>query len=235
MAESVKGLDREPEYMAAQARRLDRGAPAAHPIADWESLLPARVSADGTSRRILLSALVLFAERGYHAVPVREIAQGAGVRASSMYEYRAGKEDLLRELLVIGHEEHRHRLRAALAVAGDDPAERVRELVRAHVAFHATYPLLASLCNRDLGSLSAAGLEAVLTVRREAEGLIMQTIREGVEAGVFTAGDPWLAGAAIGGMGIRVAEWFGPAAGYELEDVADAYADFALKLLGHQV
>src|SRR5579859_2782779 len=133
--------------------RRDAGAPAPVPQTDPETWLPPRATADGTLRRMLLSALVLFAERGYHAVPVREIARGAGIRASSMYEHRASKEELLLDLMLIGHEEHRAWLRDALAGAGTEPRDQIVAVMRAHVCFHATYPLLARVCNRELGSL----------------------------------------------------------------------------------
>lgn len=236
MAEAVKRLDRaspgDPLGVRLSAR-FDRGAPAAQPVIDEESLLPPRAAVDGTSRRILISALIRFAEWGYHAAPMREIARGAGVRASSMYEYRASKEQLLLDLVLIGHQEHAERLQRALEAAGDDPVDRLREVVRAHVRMHATYPMLARVANRELSSLSPEALEQVLTVRRGAsEGLIEATVRDGVEAGVFHVPDVWLAVAAIGGMGIRVAEWYGPAAGFGVDEVADAYVEFALRLLG---
>ena len=230
MAEAVKPQD---EAAAGWTRgRSDRGAPAAQRVIDGEALLPARASADGTSRRILVSALVLFAEQGYHGVSVREIARGAGVRASSMYEYRASKQDLLRELMLIGHGEHQHRLYEALAIAGVDSADRMRALVRAHVTFHALYPLLARACNRDFDVLDPASLEDVVKVRRASERLIYAAVEAGIEAGRFHVPDAWLASAAIGGMGIRVSEWFGPNAGYDVEAVADVYAEYALRLLG---
>src|SRR5579859_1625054 len=136
--------------------RRDAGAPAPVPQTDPETWLPPRATADGTLRRMLLSALVLFAERGYHAVPVREIARGAGVRASSMYEHRASKEELLLDLMLIGHAENREWLQSAWASAGDDHRARLGAVVRAHVRMHATYPLLARVCNRELASLSPA-------------------------------------------------------------------------------
>ncbi|HEX6488100.1 MAG TPA: TetR/AcrR family transcriptional regulator [Candidatus Dormibacteraeota bacterium] len=243
MAEAVKRSDQEsggrarPRRDAAALRlsaRWDRGAPAIQPVVDVETLLPPRAAVDGTSRRILISALVRFAEWGYHAAPVREIARGAGVRASSMYEYRASKEQLLLDLMLIAHEEHAAWLREALDRAGDDPVRRMRELVSAHVRLHATYPLLARVGNRELGSLGPEALEEVVAVRRASEDMIEDTVRAGVEAGVFQVPDAWLAVAAIGAMGIRVAEWFGPASGFTADEVAGAYSEFALRLLGYR-
>lgn len=199
---------------------------------ETDELLPPRATADGTLRRMLLSALIRFGEAGYHAVPVREIARGAGIRASSMYEHRASKEELLLDLMLIGHEEHGAWLADALADAGDAPRQQLAAVMRAHVRFHATYPLLARVCNRELGSLSPASLERVLLVRHGTEALIAGAMEQGARAGVFDVPDTYLATAAIGAMGIRVAEWYGPESGFSVEDIADTYALFALRLVG---
>ncbi|MHB8437928.1 MAG: TetR family transcriptional regulator [Acidimicrobiales bacterium] len=181
---------------------------------------------------MLLAALTRFGERGYHAVPVRDIARGAGVRASSMYEHRASKEDLLVDLMMVGHEEHRDLLDGARRESGGNPRHQMTAIVRAHVRFHATYPLLARVCNRELGSLSPARLDQVLAVRNRTVQIIGDAIDGGVRQGVFRVPDVYLAAAAIGAMGIRVAEWYTPASGFGVEEVADSYALFALRLLG---
>lgn len=215
-----------------RGRRLDLAGPAPVLSDQGVELLPPRLAAEGTLGRMLVAALTRFGERGYHAVPVRDIAKGAGVRASSMYEYRGSKEELLGDLMVAGHEEHRHWLEAALESAGDDPHDQVSAIVHAHVRFHGTYPLLARVCNRELGSLSPPRLEEVLRERNAAVQIIVDAIERGVRRGVFFVPDLYLAGAAIGAMGIRVAEWYTPESGFSIEEVADSYALFALRLLG---
>lgn len=220
------------EDLQRPSGRSDLGAPAPFNDLDPETLLPPRATADGTLRRMLHSALVLFAQRGYHAVPVREIARGAGIRASSMYEHRASKEKLLLELMLIGHEEHRAQLLAAAEKADADPVAQIDALIRAHVWVHATYPLLTRVCNRELGSLEQDSLDAVLEVRRAGERLFMSTIERGMDTGLFDVPDSWLATAAIGAIGIRVAEWYRPGTGVTVESIADAYALFGRRLLG---
>ena len=216
----------------ASGRTLNLGGPAPRLPRDEESLLPPRITAEGTLRRMVVAALVRFGERGYHAVPVRDIARGAGVRASSMYEHRASKEDLLVDLMMAGHEEHREWLDAARREAGDDPRAQVSAIVHAHVRFHATYPLLARVCNRELGSLSPARLRQVMQVRDAAVQIITSPIERGVDQGIFRVPDAYLAAAAIGAIGIRVAEWYTPESEYRVAEIADVYALFALRMLG---
>jgi AcrR family transcriptional regulator len=213
------------------AARTDLGAPAPQQ-ADDDALLPAGAITEGTLGRMLLSALVRFSETSYHGVPVREIARGAGVRASSMYEHSSSKEQLLLELMLIGHREHLRNVTEALEATDADPTERLRAVTRAHVRFHVSYPMLARVCNRELSSLTPESLEQVLEVRRRGEQLILNVIEQGVAAGVFVIDEPWLAAAAIGGMGIRVAEWYRSGARYSADEIADAYATYALRVAG---
>jgi AcrR family transcriptional regulator len=194
-------------------------------------LLPSRSEADGTHRRLLEVALLTFGERGFHGVSVRELAAAAGIQPSSMYAHLASKEALLMELVMLGHEEHRDRLRAARDTAGADPVEQVRALVHAHVGFHAEYPLLARVANRELHALKPGRLEKVLKVRGESEAMLQAAVADGVAAGVFSVPDDWLAVAVIGGSGIRVADWWDPELGYTIEDVQETYAEFAIRLL----
>jgi AcrR family transcriptional regulator len=198
-------------------------------------LLPPRASADGTHRRLLEEALVLFGERGFHGVSVREIATGAGVRASSLYAHIESKEQLLLELMVIGHEEHHDRLSHALLEAGSDAVSQITRLVEAHVRMHATYPVLARVSNRELAALSPTSRESVLSVRSQSEQLFVSVVERGIRLHEFDVREPWLAVAAIGAMGIRVAEWWDESLGYRVEDVAATYAEFAVRLLQSSV
>lgn len=207
------------------------GAPPSFDSIDDDALLPPGAVAEGTTRRILTSALRLFAEQGYHAVPVRTIAKGAGIRASSVYEHHAAKEDLLFDLLRLGHEAHRDWLHSARASAEGDPVAQMSALVHAHVRFHATYPLLARVCSRELAALSPARLDAILAIRSAALHELTDPIDAGVRAGLFTVPDTYLAGAAIGALGLRVPEWYRADSGITIDELADTYTLFALRML----
>ncbi|HEY8739722.1 MAG TPA: TetR/AcrR family transcriptional regulator [Candidatus Dormibacteraeota bacterium] len=205
-------------------------AAVAEELAERE-LLPPRSVADGTHRRLLEVALLTFSERGFHGVSVRELADAAGIRPSSMYAHLASKEALLMELISMGHEEHRDRLRRAFASEPNDITQRMRALVRAHVRLHAEFPLLGRVANREMHALNPARRERVMKIRQEAQDLLQRTVEEGAAAGVFSVPDPFLAIAVIGGSGIRVAEWWDLGLGYTVEQVEETYADFAIRLL----
>jgi AcrR family transcriptional regulator len=196
------------------------------------TVLPPRATADGALRRVQETALALFADRGYHGVSMRELAAAAGVGTSSLYGHVASKEDLLRQLILLGHEEHRDGIRRAVLESGGAADEQLRAAVGAHVRMHATYPLLATVANNELHALGDAARREVVAVRGDAERMLLDIVERGVRLGTFTCRDPWLAMAAIGAMGIRVAAWFRPGDPYSVDDVCAEYGEIALRIAG---
>lgn len=208
--------------MTPTSRRLAATAPAPLPDA---GLSPAR-------RAILETALRLFAERGYSGTSIRDIAAACGLRGPTLYSHYASKEAVLAEVLRIGHDEHLRRVRAALLDSEPDPRAQIAAWVGGHVRFHTDYPMLAVVANSEMHMLSAEALAPILSVRKQAEQMLHDVIERGRARKVFKVVDPWLSAAAIGGMGLRVAFWFAPGEGFTAAKVADAYAAFALRIVG---
>lgn len=194
-------------------------------------LLPG-LKESGGSGRVLEAALKLFAERGYAGASVRDVAAAAGVKAATIYAHYPSKEHILAELCRVGHEEQYRGVRTAVLDSGGDPCDQIVAYVRAHVGFHTTYPMLAVVSNSELHVLGEELGAATFVLRRESEGLMQDIITRGIHSGQFHVPDRWLAVAAIGGMGLRVAYWFSPDYQLSAEQVAKGYAEFALRLLG---
>jgi AcrR family transcriptional regulator len=74
---------------------------------------------DGRNR-ILDVAEMLFQERGYTAVAMRDIAEALGVRQASLYYYFSNKEQLFVSVRERGFERHRVGLQAAFARADEE-------------------------------------------------------------------------------------------------------------------
>ena len=88
---------------------------------------------------------------------------------------------------------------------------------------------------REAGSTSPESSElgaATFELRNQSIQVLEDIVRRGLERGVFRIAHVWLAVAAIGAMGIRVAYWYTPEFEVDAQQVADIYAQFALRLLG---
>jgi AcrR family transcriptional regulator len=197
-----------------------------------EARLPEGVAPPGTPGRILLSALRLFAEYGFHGTSIRDIAADVGINSATLYAHYPSKAHVLAALVRIGHEELHQRMQQALVDAGPRPADQLAALVRAQVLAHTDYPLLALVANQELHALTPDQAAPSLALRELSRDLGLRVLRRGVERGAFAVGDITLAATAIAGMGVRVANWFGPDQPYTREQVADSYAQFALQIAG---
>ncbi len=110
-----------------------------------------------TSERLLDTAAQLFWRHGYAATTTREIAAVLGVQKASLYHHVRSKEDLLYEICVASLEHIQLAVQTAVD-AVDDPLERVRTLIRAHV--------MAMLLDQDKHSTMLTELRALSTQRR---------------------------------------------------------------------
>ncbi len=68
-----------------------------------------------TKKKILFSALELFATNGYHPTSISSIAERAGISKGLIYNYFTGKEDLLKAVVKLSYEESAALLMQAVA------------------------------------------------------------------------------------------------------------------------
>ena len=194
-------------------------------------LLPQRPELSAARMRLYSTALVLFGERGYHGVSVRDITDALGQKPGAIYAHVQSKQELLFELARIGVAEHGERIRSAHDAAGADPVEQIRAIVRSHVAVHLEFPALARVVNQEARLLETGQVETLMAVTSGSELLMLDSIERGAALGLFHVDDPFLVVTAIAAMGVRAVEWWTPDSARSARQVADTYADYAVKLL----
>jgi AcrR family transcriptional regulator len=194
--------------------------------------LPPGSAADGTRRRILESALRLFAVQGFHGSSMRELAKLVEIQPSALYVHFPSKEHVLAELARVGHEAHHAALRAAMLEAGSDPTQQLRSFVAANARIHATYPHLAIVVNDEMSALSAELAGPALALRKQSLELLLDIVRRGVAMGRFSVTCVEIVAAAIGAMGMRIPYWYSPDAGIAIEELAATQAELAARMLG---
>lgn len=194
--------------------------------------LPEGVAPAGTRGTILRAALALFAESGYSAVSIRRIAGEVGITSASLYAHYRAKEQILAELVLIGHRELHARLTNALAAAEPAAVAQLSALVREHVLLHTDFPLLAVVTNSELHALPEELAAPALELRSSCSRLLLDTLERGVSDGAFRIESLQLGAIAIGGMALQVAQWFGPDEPFTPDEVADNYVRYALRIVG---
>jgi AcrR family transcriptional regulator len=194
--------------------------------------LPPGVTPAGTKGEILRAALALFSEFGFHGTSVRQVAAIVGVNPATLYAHYPAKEQILADLVLIGHQELHARLSAALEAAGTDAAGRLAALVRAHALIHCDYPLLALVANAELHALTPAAAEAALLLRSRCADMLTTVLAEGARSGEFALIDPMITALGISGLGMHIAHWFDPGEAYARDQVAEAHVRLVLRMAG---
>ncbi len=143
--------------------------------------------ADKASRRneILAAAKRVFAERGFHATTVADVARTAGLSYGSIYWYYDSKETLFQELMSAEASALREHISEAVRAtpAGDGPAAPLRAAVGATLEFYESDRALVKLLFRDAFALGSAIEQHLYALHAQfaddAERLVMLAQRHG--------------------------------------------------------
>lgn len=175
------------------------------------------------------AALTLFADRGFRATTMKDIARAVGVRAPSLYTHVRSKDALLTEIMVTTMDDLIKGFHLAVATTRD-PVEQLRHATEAHVRYHTRHRREAFVGNREIPSLKPGARRIILDKRREYSMLFRDLIDRGSKEGIFLRSSPRLVAYAILDMGIGVAAWFRPDGPYTVEELVQSYGEFALRL-----
>ena len=137
--------------------------------------------------QILAIAAELFAERGFAATTVREIADAAGILSGSLYHHFDSKEAMVEELLRDFSEEIMGAYQAEIA-SGADPVSVLRNLVR--IAFGSIFTRWATasvMVNEYNLLVSYPRFAFVQEVSEATEDLWVSVIERGMASGMFRA------------------------------------------------
>ena len=133
---------------------------------------------------ILRAAVTVFADRGYFAARMREVAQRAGVADGTLYLYFKGKEDLLVSVLEEYAEAFLVRARRDAAEA-TGAAEKLRRVVERHLFSLENDRALALVFQIELRHTRRFLRQVAKGKVAQYLGLLQEVIGEGVRAGVF--------------------------------------------------
>ncbi len=156
---------------------------------------------------ILAAAVQLFAEYGYHAAPLRDVARIAGIQAASIYHHFPNKQALLVEIMEV----HMTRLNTQLERIireHQDPLQRLQEAISNHIRLHTTYKQEFFIIDTEIRALEGENRTFILSLRDAYEKLIQGILRDGMEHDVFRNLDSKVASYAIIAMCTEVATWF---------------------------
>jgi AcrR family transcriptional regulator len=175
-------------------------------------------------------AFKLFAERGFDATSMDEVAKAAGITKASIYHHVSGKEALLARGLD-------RALSALFATLEESPARRgkSRERLEAIVARVAevTMQMLpeVSVLFRVRGNSKTE--RSAMERRRRFDAIVSALIRRGQREGSIRKDiDPGLITRLIFGMSNSVVEWYRPSGRIAARDIAEAICSLVFEGAG---
>jgi len=162
--------------------------------------------AEITGPKIREAALELFAERGYAAVSMRQIAARVGVQAGALYLYTANKQALLFDLM----RDHMTDLLENFA-RSEKPGsalERLYRFTQFHILYHMDRPQLVFVSYMELRNLESENFARIEALRHAYEDRLEAILIAGQDSGEFSIADTRLATLALIAMLTGVNTWY---------------------------
>jgi AcrR family transcriptional regulator len=162
----------------------------------------------------------------------RDLFYGVGVTVPALYYHHANKEAILAALLDRSIGNVIERCQQALGEAGEDPADRFRNLIECLALYMANHRKSAAM-DAEIRALSPAARKLYSIQRRRVEQMVADTISQGVATGVFDVTSPSDTGRALLGMIQAITLWFRPGGGrLTASELAVRYVDIAERTVG---
>lgn len=170
----------------------------------------------------------LFAEKGFEATSMRDIASAAGVSKALLYHHFANKDEIYARVSFLATNDLYAYVEERIPPDGT-AAEQLRAYMIASANFFADH--------RDSWIAASTAfwsdpdrhrLETRIAKRRQFEQRLRDIISKGVASGEFTPVDPAMAGRLVLSGINWMHRWFDPAKGQSAEEIVDQYADILL-------
>jgi TetR/AcrR family transcriptional regulator, cholesterol catabolism regulator len=183
---------------------------------------------DLVMEKIIASAAELFAQRGYHATTLQDIADQLGMSKSALYHYIQSKEDLLQPLYIDMLQEAMEDLRTTVASSAS-PREKLTTVIQKQMERIATNPAMIALSLQTNGDLPENVRTVTDELRREATDVVSRIIAEGVARGEMHTAHPKVAALGLLGMLNWTQRWFRPEGPLNHRQIAELFTQLVLK------
>ncbi len=181
-------------------------------------------SSEKTRPLVRAAALRLFAQGGYAAVSMRQIAAEVGVQAGALYRYTPDKQSLLFELMRV----HMEELLVAWAEAAPQgtPLERLDAFVRFHIHHHMDRAEAVFISYMELRNLTPENFAVIEGMRAQYERVLEDIL---TDCGADTDGK--LTTLAVLAMLTGVNTWYREGGRLDRAAVADSYVGLVRRLV----
>lgn len=160
---------------------------------------PETVDKPTARQRILAAARSQFADRGFHAATINEIAEQSQVNRALIFYYFESKESLYHETVRQAQQDCVERTRQALEEESD-PVGQLRRIVAIYFEMFDQHSDVLRIIMREAMGINEGRILSLAEIAQETLGPIKDLLSRGMKSGVFRPMDVDLA--AISLMGI---------------------------------
>ncbi len=187
-------------------------------------------SAETTGPRVKEAALKLFAQHGFAAVSMRQIASEVGVQAGALYNYTPDKQSLLFDLM----RDHMVGLAAAWEHQKSDESAiaQLERFSRFHIRYHHERQDAVFIAYMELRNLTPENFAIIEKLRGDYEAELVAILERGVQKGDFSIAEPKIAAMALIAMLTGVNTWFREGGRLLLSEVEHVYLNMVKQTVG---
>jgi AcrR family transcriptional regulator len=187
-----------------------------------------------TAALLIAAAVEVMSVHGYHGSSVRDIATAAGTSPAILYHHFPSKQVLLATMLDRGMDVLIAATEDALDRAADDPADRLRAIVGAHVRVHLEAQRESLVGNSELRSLAPGSLALVVAKRDVQRRIFDRVVADGCRRGVFGTPLPDEAARFITSACTAVAAWYRSGGPLTPDEIVAHHQEIALDAVRHR-
>ena len=180
-----------------------------------------------TKPKISKIALNLFAERGYAAVSMRQIAAKVGLQVGALYNYFPDKQTILSELL-INHMENL--LQTWQKQKLPNKSDKLLEFfVDFHIEYHLNRPEEVFIAYMELRNLNPDNFRKIEKLRNKYELILSEILADGVSKNLFSCEETKITSLAIIGLLKEVNTWYKKDGRISVPEIKSFYQEIVLK------
>ncbi|AJY41820.1 TetR family transcriptional regulator [Burkholderia humptydooensis] len=177
---------------------------------------------------ILSSAVSLFAERGFRAVTIDDIASNLGYTKSVVYYYFKSKNEILWQIFTRIYDTYFEMI-SSISATDLSPEDALRKIIIGHAMNVMERREWTAIYFREESELDEKQRKLMLNRKREYDATIEKVYRAGVEAGTFQDIPPHVAVTGILGMCNWLYTWYSDKGPMSSTEIAEYYVSMLTK------
>jgi AcrR family transcriptional regulator len=166
----------------------------------------------------------LFAEHGFAATSIRQIAARVNLESGSLYYHFPDKLEILYAILDEGNRELLDMVDRVFETDDASAPGRLRQLILGHVRILAKDPARFMVVVRELGELNGLRQARIMTQRKRYEKIVQDLLTSGINDGTLRDCNVKVVSFGLISLLNGVAFWFRPHGAASIDEIGEEYA-----------